>query len=207
MVSSGGRLPDYPLEERRVVNDPAQVKAVFHPLREVLLELLLDRAASVQELATAVDRPKSSVAYHVKVLADAGLLKVVRTRTVRGQEESFYGRTARLFSVGDVRVERPVGSPGFFEAAARDAGPAIRDDDFRGLTRYAWIDAPRAAEFWSRVMDLVGEYAQLPRTTAGSGAYALLTAMYPTRHSRLPPDPADGTDDGPDGRPDGPEVP
>lgn len=187
-MSSSHALPDYPLEAHQVVEDAAQVKAIFHPLREVLLELLLERAASVQELAAAVVRPKSSVAYHVKILTDAGLLKVVRTRIVRGREESFYGRTARLFSVGGIQVERPGDSPSFFDTAARDADAAIREDDFRGLTRYAWIDSSQAAEFWSRVMDLVGEYAQLPRTSEGSEAYALLTAMYPTRHPRLPPD-------------------
>ena len=187
-MSSSQRLPGYPLEERRVVTDPRQVRAIFDPLRAVLLELLLERAASVQELAAAVGRPKSTVAHHVKVLADAGLLRVVRTRTVRGRVEAFYGRTARLFAVGDIRVDPDPGAPGFFEAAARDAEAAVRDDDLRALTRYAWIDAGRAAEFWDRVLDLVGEYAELPRTSEGTRAYALVTAMYPTDHPRLPPE-------------------
>lgn len=187
-MSSSHRLPDYPLEEHQVVVDPTQVKAIFHPLRGVLLELLLERAASVQELAAAVDRPKSSVAYHVKILADAGLLKVIRTRIVRGREESFYGRTARLFSVGEIHVEHPGEPRSLLETAAREAEPALRDDDFRGLIRYAWIDPSQAAEFWSRVMELVSEYSQLPRTSEGSTAYALLTAMYPTQHPRLPPE-------------------
>ena len=33
------------------------------------------------------------------MLADAGLLQVVRTRRVRAIEERFYGRTARMFYV------------------------------------------------------------------------------------------------------------
>lgn len=188
-MSSSQPFPDYPLDDFLVVIEPRQVRAIFDPLRETLLELLLERAASVQELAAAVGRPKSSVAYHVKILADAGLLKVVRTRMVRGKQESFYGRTARLFRVGDVRVEPPAGSIGFFESAARDAEAAVREDDLRGTTRYAWIDPAAAAEFWNRILELVNEYGQLPRTSGGTAAYALLTAMYPTHHARLAPGP------------------
>lgn len=186
-------MPDYPLDDFLVVTDPGQVRAIFDPLRETLLEMLLERAASVQEMAVAVGRPKSSVAYHVKLLADAGLLKVVRTRLVRGKQESFYGRTARLFSVGNVRVERSPGSEGFFETVARDAAAAIRDDDLRGTTRYAWIDAAQAAEFWERVLALLNEYGQLPRSVDGTAAYALSMAMFPTRHPRLPPDATQGS--------------
>lgn len=181
---STSEFPDYALEDVQVVTDPHVVKAIFDPLRGLLLELLLERAASVQELAAAVERPKSSIAYHVKVLHEAGVLQVVRTRRVRGREEAFYGRTARLFSVGDVRLSPDPDAPGFFETASREASDAIRDD-LRGLTRYAWIDEGRAAEFWDRVMELVAEYSRLPRTTEGNRAYALLTAMYPTEHPRL----------------------
>ena len=72
--------PGYQLDDRRVVTDRASVTAMFHPLRSTILDLLLERAATVNELAGAVDRPPSSVAYHVGVLANADLVRVVRTR-------------------------------------------------------------------------------------------------------------------------------
>lgn len=68
-------------------------------MRTTILGLLRERAATVAELAEAVERPTSTVAHHVKVLVDAGLLQVVRTRRVRAVEERFYGRTARMFYV------------------------------------------------------------------------------------------------------------
>src|SRR6266581_6371825 len=95
--------PDYDLADRVALTTPSQVKAISHPLRTTILGLLRGRAATVTELAVAVERPKSTVAHHVKVLTEAGLLKVVRTRRVRAIEERFYGRTARMFYVG---VER-----------------------------------------------------------------------------------------------------
>lgn len=54
--------------------------ALADPLRSTLLELLLERADTVTEMAWAVDRPKSTIAFHVKMLVDVGLLRVVRTR-------------------------------------------------------------------------------------------------------------------------------
>ena len=95
--------PDYDLADRIALTKPSQVKAIGHPLRTTILGLLHERAATVTELAVAVERPKSTVAHHVKVLAEAGLVRVVRTRRVRAIEERFYGRTARMFYVG---VER-----------------------------------------------------------------------------------------------------
>src|SRR5215468_11384355 len=99
-MSNPERLPDYDLADDAVVTEPAPLRALADPLRSTILDLLLERAATVTELATAVRRPKSTVAHHVNVLVEAGLLRVVRTRRVRAIEERYYGRTARLFRVG-----------------------------------------------------------------------------------------------------------
>ena len=50
---SSNQRPDYPLDDVRVVTSPEAVKAMFDPLRGTLLQLLPERAASVQELAAA----------------------------------------------------------------------------------------------------------------------------------------------------------
>ena len=80
---SNNSLPDYELVDQIVVTAPAQLRAMADPLRATILDLLLERAATVAELAAAVKRPKSTVAHHVNVLVDAGMLRVVRTRRVR----------------------------------------------------------------------------------------------------------------------------
>ncbi|MGH8878642.1 MAG: ArsR/SmtB family transcription factor, partial [Stackebrandtia sp.] len=91
--------PDYQLADRMALSTADQVKAIGHPLRTAILQLLHERAATVTELAVAVERPKSTVAHHVGVLTRNGLLRVVSTRKVRAIEERFYGRTARMFHV------------------------------------------------------------------------------------------------------------
>src|SRR5436190_17665169 len=124
--------PDYGLADRIALTEPSQVKAISHPLRTTILGLLHERAATVTELAAALERPKSTVAHHVKVLAEAGLVRVVRTRRVRAIDERFYGRTARMFYVG---VER--GADGGelprdfndFDVAARESAAAFRDGE------------------------------------------------------------------------------
>ena len=73
-----GNPPDYELADRMALTRPDQVKALSHPLRNTILQLLHERAATVTELATAVERPKSTVAHHVAVLTRNGLLQVVR---------------------------------------------------------------------------------------------------------------------------------
>lgn len=105
-MSINRSVPDYELADTVELTTAEQVRAISDPLRTTLLGLLHERAATVTELATAVGRPKSTVAHHVKVLADAGILQVVRTRRVRAIEERFYGRAARMFFVGLGRAGR-----------------------------------------------------------------------------------------------------
>ena len=64
--------PDYDLADRIALTESSQVKAIGHPLRTTILGLLHERAATVSELAVAVERPKSTVAHHVKVLTRPG---------------------------------------------------------------------------------------------------------------------------------------
>src|SRR5580765_469081 len=122
--------PDYELADRMALTEPSQVKAISHPLRTTILGLFHERAATVTELAIAVERPKSTVAHHVKVLTEAGLVQVVRTRRVRAIEERLYGRTARMFYVGVERSREGNDLPldfNDFEVAAQESDEAYRD--------------------------------------------------------------------------------
>ena len=82
MVNSSPDIPDYALADKRIVTAPHELKAMAHPLRAVILDLVLERAATITELANALERPKSTVAHHVSVLVEADMLTVVRTRRV-----------------------------------------------------------------------------------------------------------------------------
>ena len=100
-------VPDYELDDVRIVTSTQELKAMFDAFRGTLLELLLERAASVQELASAVKRPKSTVAYHVDLLSDAGMLKVVRTRTIRAGRNASTGEPHGSSTSARSRPNRP----------------------------------------------------------------------------------------------------
>src|SRR5919109_4082376 len=139
-MSINEHMPDYELAERTVLTAPAQLRAIADPLRATILDLLLERAATVAELAAAVGRPKSTIAHHVNVLVEAGLLRVVRPRKVRAVEERYYGRTARMFHVGV--VNRPGEDPTTVHAnalsvAAAESVPAHEADELRSTLRHA----------------------------------------------------------------------
>jgi DNA-binding transcriptional ArsR family regulator len=178
--------PDYDLADRVALTEPSQVQAMSHPLRRTILGLLHERAATTSELAVALERPKSTVAHHVKVLTRAGLVQVVRTRRVRAIEERFYGRTARMFFV----VERsPAGDQlprdfNDFEVAAQESVAAYRNGKLWGFLRHSRISEAQASQFWERMAELVAEFDQLPRS--GETVYGLAVGVYPTDHPTLP---------------------
>jgi DNA-binding transcriptional ArsR family regulator len=186
-VTGNSAPPDYDLADRIALTQPSQVKAIGHPLRTTILSLLHERAATVTELAAALGRPKSTVAHHVKVLGEAGLVQVVRTRRVRAIEERFYGRTARMFYVA---VERSADGDDMprdfndFEVAARESSQAYRDGKLWGFIRHARISEAQASDFWERMAELVADFDRLPR--AGETVYGFAVGVYPTDHPSLP---------------------
>jgi DNA-binding transcriptional ArsR family regulator len=190
-MSINPSTPDYELADQIVVTAPRQLRALADPLRGTIMDLLQERAATVAELAGAVGRPRSTVAHHVNVLVDAGILRVVRTRRVRAIDERYYGRTARTFYVGV--VERPGEDPTTVHAnalavAAAESLPAHKVDDLRTILHHARIPRERAAEFWEGVLGLGREFAALPRS--GDTVYGFAAGLYPTDHPTLP-DPSD----------------
>ncbi|MGH3110100.1 MAG: ArsR/SmtB family transcription factor [Gaiellaceae bacterium] len=179
--------PDYHLADRIALTRTSQVKAISHPLRTTILGLLHERAATVTELAVAVERPKSTVAHHVKVLTEAGLVQVERTRRVRAIEERFYGRTARMFYVGVERSPDGDDMPrdfNDFEVAAGESAAAYRDGKLWGFIRHARISETQASAFWERMAELVAEFDQLSRS--GETVYGFAVGIYPTDHPTLP---------------------
>lgn len=174
---------DYDLDDHVDGTTAERMKALGDPLRLLLLDLVLERAMTVTELAERVGRPRGSVAHHVDVLVTAGLLRVVRTRRVRAVEERFYGRVART-------IQMPFtgqGLPFFAEAEAQaDYDRMAREEPGGGFTlRHARIPAERAEEYARRLEALAVEFSSEPRD--GDVEFALIAGVFPTTRPVRPP--------------------
>jgi len=180
-MTSKSAVPDYDLADTLELTSADQVKAIGNRLRTTVLGLLHERAATVTEIATAVGRPKSTVAFHVNVLHEAGLVRVVRTRRVRAIEERYFGRTARMFYVGVGSAPRRPDSPPLdfndFDVAAAESQEAYRAHELWSFIRHARIPPERAAEFWTKALAVVHEFDGLPRS--GDTAYGFAIGIYP----------------------------
>jgi DNA-binding transcriptional ArsR family regulator len=90
--------------------------ALGHPTRrQILREMDGGPPASPRELTERLGDTLSNVSYHFRVLADAGVLKLVSTKPVRGSTQHFYGMEidaewAKAVLELDERVE-PNGDP------------------------------------------------------------------------------------------------
>ncbi|MCU1391826.1 MAG: transcriptional regulator, TrmB [Ilumatobacteraceae bacterium] len=182
-------IPDYPLAESLAVTTREQMKAITEPTRNSIIALLSERAASTTELAVALGKPKGTVDHHLKVLANANLVHVVRTRQVRAMTEKFWGRTARTFMFDTGAGDEP--TPMWMLRDAHEEMSRVRDqlddpdraDTFSTL-RHARIPLARVQEFGERLYALTDEFVSAPR--GGEVMYALVVALYPTDQPILP---------------------
>lgn len=73
------------------------VKALSHPVRVEILELLNEREASPVEMKRSLGGTLNLINYHLKVLVDCGCVEVSRTEPVRGAVKHFYRAVPRSF--------------------------------------------------------------------------------------------------------------
>jgi DNA-binding transcriptional ArsR family regulator len=90
--------------------DKSLIKALAHPLRWQLLEVLTERGeASPVELARLLDQPLATISHHMRVLRDLKCVELTRTEQRRGALEHYY---------------RPL-APAFFDAEQWDSLPLV----------------------------------------------------------------------------------
>jgi DNA-binding transcriptional ArsR family regulator len=99
------------------ITDPSIARALAHPLRVRILARLEQETASPSDLSRELDAPLGVVSYHVRQLANFGLIKLVKRTPRRGAIEHHYRAEPRpritddaWASVPDVVKEATVAS-------------------------------------------------------------------------------------------------
>jgi DNA-binding transcriptional ArsR family regulator len=123
-----------------VVETPEQLKAFTDPLRNQVLAILAEREATNQQIADLLGQPQAKVLYHIRVLLQEDLIRLVDTQVKGGNVEKYYRAIARLFSL------RP--GPETFPALV-NAGLEVVRQEVAGSTA-AWPDQPRHYESRNR---------------------------------------------------------
>lgn len=89
--------------------DQSLMKALAHPLRWRIVEVLTDRGeASPVELARLLDQPLATVSHHTRVLRDLGCVELTRTEPRRGAVEHYYRAIMPAFFDDEQWAQIPV---------------------------------------------------------------------------------------------------
>jgi DNA-binding transcriptional ArsR family regulator len=96
-----------PPEGIGVWEDLDTLKALMHPLRMRAYVEAVKRPVSAKDLSSLLDVPLQRMSYHVRLLAEAGLLTVVRKTPRRGAIETHYRAIATLEVDDDALTASP----------------------------------------------------------------------------------------------------
>ncbi|WP_432934185.1 ArsR/SmtB family transcription factor [Microbispora sp. CA-135349] len=164
---------------------PAQFKALGHPVRHRIVNLLRQRPATLGELATALRAAKGTVGYHIRVLREAGIVHLAGTRHVRGGTE----QTLALVSRGFRLHEEATAGPGFLIRAALDEMlPARPGQAEHTLLNHLWLTQDEARALITKLRALLPPPGGTP-SSAGE-PYGLLLSLYPADIPTLPSRPS-----------------
>jgi DNA-binding transcriptional ArsR family regulator len=155
------------------ITDPRIITALNHPLRARILATLDDQVASPKELAQVLGAPLGTVSYHVKILAELGLIRLVKETPRRGAVEHHYQSKPRRPRTTASWDQLPkTAKRAAAEGAARVLGPALEGAAARGgfdragaclghlaldLDEAGWADAVREVERLNKRLQQIGQ--------------------------------------------------
>ncbi|MBK8905591.1 MAG: helix-turn-helix transcriptional regulator [Anaerolineaceae bacterium] len=193
-----------------MITDLETHKALVNPLRIRLLELLVDEAQTVKQLAAAVDVEPVKLYYHVNLLEKNGLIRVVDTQVVSGIIEKWYRVTAFNY-----RIDRTILS------LQEDEQQAYLDEIFASifegtielirhstavatinlqknpphphslhLTRSrGYLSETQARAFYEKLHALILEFeGSIDAPGESDGKYVLTMALFPEKRPSSPPE-------------------
>ncbi|WP_433340835.1 ArsR/SmtB family transcription factor [Streptomyces sp. CA-253872] len=162
---------DEPSEAFHVTTDE-QLRAVSNLTRHRIMAQLRFAPATITQIAERVGLAKGSSSYHVRLLERAGLVKVVRTRKVRGVTERYYAMAARSLVLPTPGEGQP---DTLMRNVVADLEAAPADDERYVRLSHLRLTDEQFAELGARLEALADEYGELsdPSLPDVSLAFAL----------------------------------
>jgi DNA-binding transcriptional ArsR family regulator len=152
------------MTDRPEAIDQRLVRALAHPLRVQILEVLTERVASPNLIAVELDTGLSHVAYHTRTLEGCGCVELVETAQRRGATEHYYKARPHAF-IGDRvwrKVPRSVRSgvtaaslQTFMDKAVTALEAGTMDD--REDTTFSWMPVHLDEKGWRDVNAILAE--------------------------------------------------
>lgn len=167
--------------EPLALQTPAHFKALGHPVRHRIVNLLRQRPATLRQLASATGLAKGTVSFHLRILREAGLVEPSGTRQVRGGTEQYFALVSARF-----RLPGEAGAGFLVQAALAEMRPGGDGDSAAGQTalRHLWLSQQQARALAAQLEDLASRpQAEDP---VGGEAYGLLLSLYRADIPRLP---------------------
>lgn len=169
----------FEIEKEYIVTNLETLKVMSDPVRLHILECLVEKASTVKELAKRLGTSTTKLYYHVNIMEEHGLIKVVGQSIVSGVLEKQYRTRAYSFDVDKSLFDLGGNQPGgpldimlqvIFDATRDDVRRAIEqgamkptEDDMekrngmlmRSITR---LNKARLREFHERLISLLKEF-------------------------------------------------
>ncbi|MFJ5848114.1 helix-turn-helix domain-containing protein [Streptomyces sp. NPDC092903] len=165
-------MPTDDLPETLHVTTDEQLRAVSSLTRHRIMAVLRFEPATITQIAGRVGLAKGSSSYHVRLLERAGLVKVVRTRKVRGVTERYYAMAARSIVLPDPGTGQP---DVLMRHAVADLEAAPVEGERYVRMAHLRLTEKQFTELGARLEELADEYRQLsdPALPDVSLAFAL----------------------------------
>ncbi len=182
-------------KEKKLTLQVRLIKALAHPMRVAILDLMNAKEWSPNELKTTLDEGLSQVSYHIKVLKDLEMIELTRTEPRRGAVEHFYRAVERAFVPSDIasdipKVAQRIIGDGILENIARDVSASLESGRFyeRDDWHVGWLpvdlddqgcqDAEKLADkFIEDFLELETESANRRAKGSGDGDHILTSAV------------------------------
>ena len=171
-----GEKGQHEVKEVAVFDDPERLRAVLSKLSWRILGHLSDKEMYPLEIAKKLNVHEQKVYYHIRKLAKAGVIKIVREEKKKGATAKYYKVSFPAFGVElpfGYRKTRTISIPSIDEKLTRFFSPFLKDGSFDGKIVVGSPDPhgpfkarARDGHYASYLALFLGQFVELPEDFA-----------------------------------------